>query len=43
MTEEEEKSTITEAKVLKKLDHPNIIKFKDAQRLKNKKLSIIVE
>ena len=45
MTEEEKRETINEAVILKKLDHPNIIKFKEVflQRKPKPALNIVTE
>jgi NIMA (never in mitosis gene a)-related kinase len=45
MTDQEKRDTFNEAKILKRLDHPNIIKFKEVftQRKPNEALNIITE
>ena len=45
MTDQEKRETFNEAVILKKLDHPNIIKFKEVfiQRKPNEALNIVTE
>ena len=45
MSEEEAKSSAQEAKILEKLDHPNIVKFLDTfiMQKKKKELCIVME
>jgi len=43
MTEEERKDTLMEAKILEKLKHPNIIKFREVYKTKKGKLCIVMD
>jgi NIMA (never in mitosis gene a)-related kinase len=43
MDEGDQKASLTEAKVMKLLNHPNIVKFYDVYKTKRKKLCIVME
>jgi len=43
MSEEERKDTLMEAKILEKLHHPNIIKFREVYKTKKGKLCIVMD
>lgn len=43
LTQQEKEETLREAKILKALDHPNIIRFKDAYTSKRGKLCIVMD
>jgi len=43
MSAEERNDTLREAKILEKLKHPNIVKFKEVYKTKKGKLCIVME
>lgn len=43
MTEQEKKDTLTEAKILEALNHPNVIKFREVYKTKRGKLCIVMD
>lgn len=43
MDESDRKAALTEAKVMEKLNHPNIVTFHDVYKTKKKKLCIVME
>jgi NIMA (never in mitosis gene a)-related kinase len=43
MEEADQKASLTEAKVMEMLNHPNIVKFYDVYKTKKKKLCIVME
>jgi NIMA (never in mitosis gene a)-related kinase len=42
MTEQEQKDSFIESKILEKLDHPNIIRFKEVYTSKKPRLSLYI-
>jgi len=43
MSEEERRDTLLEAKILERLNHPNIIKFREVYKTKKGKLCIVMD
>lgn len=43
MSEQEKKDTLTEARVLERLSHPNIIRFREVYKTKKGKLCIVMD
>ena len=43
MSEKEKKDTLTEARVLEALNHPNIVKFREVYKTKRGKLCIVMD
>ncbi len=43
MSEEEQKETFKEARILEALKHPNIIRFREVYRTKQRKLCIVMD
>jgi NIMA (never in mitosis gene a)-related kinase len=43
MSREDELDSFKEAKIMKQLDHPNIVRFKEVYRTKGHKLCIVME
>ncbi len=43
MSREDEIESFKEAKIMRKLDHPNIVRFKEVYRTKGHKLCIVME
>lgn len=43
MDEDDQKASLTEAKVMEMLNHPNIVKSYDVYKTKKKKLCIVME
>lgn len=43
MSEEERRDTLIEAKILERLNHPNIIRFNEVYKTKKGKLCIVME
>ena len=43
MSREDEIESLKEAKIMRKLDHPNIVRFKEVYRTKLHKLNIVME